>query len=160
MDNCRSPRDRQKMKQNAFKQSFLPMNATRHAHALLDVTVQLHDLQFRYRIPIVYVLVDVLSFDVPFLTSWSGCPNSADQIGSRIQDINCPQLRTTSQVTFLDPHLHPDIWSLQEITLPLLAISNKRRQYTSQCLLLPSLLAMLSRDAKRPLRKRSLEPAF
>lgn len=127
MGNCEPPRNGESVEQNAFKQSFLPMNATRQAHALLVVTVHLYDSQFRYRIPIVYVLVDVLSVDVPFLTSWSGCPNSADQIGSRIQDINCPQLRTTSQVTFLDPHLHPDIWSLQEITLPLLAISNKRR---------------------------------
>jgi hypothetical protein len=65
MGICRSPRDRQEMKQNAFKQSFLPMNATRQAHALLEVTVQLYDSQFRYRIRIVYVIVDVIYVDAP-----------------------------------------------------------------------------------------------
>ena len=53
------------MQQNAFKQSFLPMNATRQAHALLDVTVQLYDSQFRYRIRFVYVFVDVIYVDAP-----------------------------------------------------------------------------------------------
>jgi hypothetical protein len=57
------------MKQNAFKQSFLPMNATRQTHALLDVTVQLYDSQFRYRRRIVDVIVDVFSLHALFLTS-------------------------------------------------------------------------------------------
>jgi hypothetical protein len=77
MGNCEPPRNGESVEQNAFKQSFLPMNARRQAHALLEVTVQLYDSQFRYRIRIVYVIVDVFSVDALFLTSWSGYPNSA-----------------------------------------------------------------------------------